>query len=69
MPKLDVVKVPGLTDEDQHWSVYTDKDVGLVGPDGNPIVVDSIVPKAPDGQMVVVFDSGFTLPQVGPLFL
>lgn len=63
MPKLAVQKVHRLTDEDQHWQVYTDVN-GVIGPDGQPIQVDSIVPKAPDGQMVVVLDSGFTLPQV-----
>ena len=63
MPKLSVTKVHKLTDEDQHWQVYTDAN-GVIGPDGNPISVDSIVPSAPDGQLVVVFDSGFTLPQV-----
>ncbi|OJT08148.1 hypothetical protein TRAPUB_944 [Trametes pubescens] len=63
MPKLPVTKVHKLTDEDQHWQVYTDVN-GVLGPDGQPIDVESIVPKAPDGQLVVVFDSGFTLPQV-----
>ncbi|KZT67266.1 acid protease [Daedalea quercina L-15889] len=63
MPKLSVMKDNKLTDLDQHWQTYTDKD-GLIGPDGNPIEYDSIVPSAPDGQLVVVFDSGFTLPQV-----
>ena len=63
MPKLEVTKDHKLTDLDQHWQTYTDKD-GLIGPDGNPIAYDSIVPSAPDGELVVVFDSGFTLPQV-----
>lgn len=62
-PKLDVITVPGLTDRDQHWQMYTDVD-GVIGPDGLPIKADSIVPKAPDGQLVAVIDSGFTLPQV-----
>ncbi|KAI1794873.1 aspartic peptidase A1 [Ganoderma leucocontextum] len=63
MPKLPVTKVHKLTDEDQHWQILTDVD-GIIGPDGQPIEVDSIVPSAPSGQMVAVFDSGFTLPQV-----
>ncbi|KAF9806834.1 hypothetical protein IEO21_08514 [Rhodonia placenta] len=63
MAKLTVEKVHKLTDLDQHWQVYTDKN-GVIGPDGQPIEVDSIVPSAPDGQLVVVFDSGYTLPQV-----
>ena len=63
MPKLTVETVHKLTDEDQHWQTYTDA-FGLIGPDGQPINVDSIVPKSPDNQLVVVFDSGYTLPQV-----
>ncbi|KAL5512740.1 hypothetical protein ACEPAG_3006 [Sanghuangporus baumii] len=62
-PKLDIFKVHELTDRDQHWQMYTDVD-GVLGPDGQPIKADSIVPKAPDGQLVAVVDSGFTLPQV-----
>lgn len=63
MPKLTVETVHKLTDEDQHWQAYTDAH-GVIGPDGQPIDVDSIVPKSPDNQLVVVFDSGYTLPQV-----
>ncbi|OCH88665.1 acid protease [Obba rivulosa] len=63
MPKLAVEMTHKLTDEDQHWQTYTDVN-GIIGPDGQPIQVDSIVPKAPDGQLVVIFDSGYTLPQV-----
>ncbi|KAH8081983.1 aspartic peptidase A1 [Cristinia sonorae] len=63
MPKLPVDKVHRLTDADQHWQVYTDPD-GVIGPDGLPIKVKSIVPSAPDNQLVAVFDSGYTFPQV-----
>jgi hypothetical protein len=63
MPKLTVESVHKLTDEDQHWQTYTDA-FGVIGPDGQPISVDSIVPKSPDNQLVAVFDSGYTLPQV-----
>ncbi|KAI0926855.1 hypothetical protein AcV5_007539 [Taiwanofungus camphoratus] len=63
MPKLSVDKVHKLTDEDQHWQTYTDVN-GVIGPDGQPIEVKSIVPSAPKGQLVVVLDSGYTLPQV-----
>jgi hypothetical protein len=62
-PKLNIVTVPGLTDFDQHWQMYTDKN-GLIGPDGQAIEYESIVHKAPDGQLVAVIDTGFTLPQV-----
>ncbi|EIW74697.1 acid protease [Coniophora puteana RWD-64-598 SS2] len=64
MPQVAIEKVYKLTDQDQHWQVLTDKDKGIIGPDGQPIQADSIVPKAPDGQLVAVFDSGYTLPQV-----
>lgn len=45
---------------DQHWQALTDKNIGIIGPDGQPINVGSIVPNAPDGELVAVFDSGFT---------
>ncbi|KAJ7601197.1 aspartic peptidase domain-containing protein [Mycena floridula] len=64
MPKMDVETVHKLLDQDQHWQALTDKDIGIIGPDGQVIPTDSIVPKAPDGQLVVVFDSGFTFNQV-----
>lgn len=72
-PKMNVEKVPGLTDADQHWQILTEcvtfflmdsfrlyswsvsKDNGIIGPDGNIIPTDSIVPRAPDGQLVAVF--------------
>ena len=57
-PKMNVETVPGLTDADQHWQILSDKDKGIIGPDGQVIVTDSIVPKAPSGQLVAVFDSG-----------
>ncbi|KAJ6584096.1 aspartic peptidase A1 [Mycena vulgaris] len=50
--------------DQQHWQALTDKDKSVTGPDGNVISIDSIVPKAPDGQLVAVFDSGFTFSQV-----
>jgi hypothetical protein len=62
-PKLTVDKVHRLTDADQHWQVLTDTN-GIIGPDGNTITLDSIVPSAPDGQLVAVLDTGFTLTQV-----
>lgn len=63
-PKLPVLKLRDLTEEDQHFQILTDKNIGIIGPDGQAIQVDSIVPEAPDGQLVAVLDSGFTLPQV-----
>ncbi|EGN98510.1 hypothetical protein SERLA73DRAFT_183562 [Serpula lacrymans var. lacrymans S7.3] len=64
MPKIPVETVYKLTNQDQHWQILGDKDKNVIGPDGQPIQVDSIVPKAPSGQLVAVFDSGYTLPQV-----
>jgi hypothetical protein len=64
MPKLSVELVEGLVDENQHWQILTDKNVGIIGPDGNPITQKTIVPKAPSGRLVAVIDSGFTFPQV-----
>lgn len=59
MPKLDVETVNRLLNSDQHWQAVTDVN-GIIGPDGNPIVIKSIVPAAPKGQLVAVFDSGYT---------
>jgi len=65
MPKLDVETVSRLLPSaQQHWQALTDKNDGIIGPDGQPIQVGSIVPKAPDGEYVAVFDSGFTLSQL-----
>jgi hypothetical protein len=59
MPKLDVETVSRLLPSaQQHWQALTDKNDGIIGPDGQPIQVGSIVPKAPDGEYVAVFDSG-----------
>ncbi|KDQ62634.1 hypothetical protein JAAARDRAFT_54556 [Jaapia argillacea MUCL 33604] len=63
MTKISVEKVHKLTDVDQHWQILTDVN-GVIGPDGNPIVIKSIAPAAPSGQLVAVLDSGYTLPQV-----
>ena len=62
--KLDVETVTRLLKSDQHWQALTDKDRGVTGPDGKIIPIDSIVPRAPDGQLVAVIDSGFTFSQV-----
>ncbi|KAJ8080231.1 hypothetical protein PM082_017061 [Marasmius tenuissimus] len=64
MPKLDVEEVNRLLKSDQHWQALTDKNNGIIGPDGEIIKVKSIVPRAPSGQLVAVMDSGFTFSQV-----
>ncbi|KZP08675.1 acid protease [Athelia psychrophila] len=63
-PQIPVESTVVLTSADQHWQILSDKDKGIVGPDGSVISTSSIVPKAPDGQLVAVFDSGYTFPQV-----
>ncbi|KAJ6549499.1 aspartic peptidase domain-containing protein [Mycena sp. CBHHK59/15] len=62
--KLNVETVHKILEDQQHWQALTDKDHTVVGPDGSVISISSIVPKAPDGQLVAVFDSGFTFSQV-----
>lgn len=64
MPKLDVDKVNRLLKADQHWQALTDTNIGIMGPDGQPVQLDSIVPNAPKGEFVAVIDSGFTFSQV-----
>jgi len=57
-------KLPILQDQDsgaQHWQTLLDKD-GIIGPDGEVISVQSVVQGLK--QLVVVFDTGFSLPQV-----
>lgn len=50
--------------EDQHLQVLLDAD-GLIGPDGHPIQFESNVTQTENRkQATVVFDCGFTLPQV-----
>ncbi len=52
-PQLPIERV----DWEQHWMVALDKG-GIVGPDGKPIKASV------DKQLKVIFDSGYTLPQV-----
>lgn len=57
-------KLPIIEDKDssgQHWQTLLDKD-GIIGPDGQAIPVQSVVQGLE--QLVVVFDTGFSLPQV-----
>jgi len=62
-PKLDVTKV-AASNGNQHLQVLLDQN-GITGPDGNPIPVTSGVKATKNkNQATVIFDSGFTLPQV-----
>ncbi|KAG8853835.1 hypothetical protein FRB96_007975 [Tulasnella sp. 330] len=47
--------------ESLFWKTYTDPN-GVLGPDGQPIILESQVPGAPNGTVVVTFDSGTSLP-------
>ncbi|CCM01494.1 uncharacterized protein FIBRA_03548 [Fibroporia radiculosa] len=58
-PKLSVV-LDGDS-HGQHWQALLDKD-GIIGPDGQPIQVQSVIEGL--SQLVTVFDTGYTLPQV-----
>ena len=61
MPKLDVTDVKGGSG--QHWQALLDVN-GTRGPDGEPIRLTSRVKGGNKEQLHVVFDSGFSLPQV-----
>ncbi|KAI0374041.1 acid protease [Pilatotrama ljubarskyi] len=52
-PQLPIERI----DWDQHWMVALDKS-GIIGPDGQPITASV------NRQLKVIFDSGYTLPQV-----
>jgi hypothetical protein len=61
-PKLPVtsVMVPG----NQHWMTLLDEN-GIIGPDGQPITIKTQVTNTSyPNNATVVFDTGFTLPQV-----
>lgn len=61
-PKL-YLKDAFMDSSNQHWAIITDNN-GVIGPDGTPISVESIVPHVSGGKMVAVLDSGFTFSQV-----
>jgi hypothetical protein len=65
-PKVPITVLQSNYSEDQHWSVLLDK-AGIIGPDGNVIELTSNATYAPThdpNQLVAIFDTGFTLPQV-----
>ena len=63
-PKLDVTVVSLAAYGNQHWQSFLDEN-GIIGPDGNPIVINSVVSPTPNRkQLLAVFDSGFSLPQI-----
>ena len=65
-PKVPVAVLQGSAVDDQHWTILLDKD-GIIGPDGNVIKITSnATGSSADNanQLVALFDTGFTLPQV-----
>jgi hypothetical protein len=61
-PKL-YLKDAFMDSSNQHWAVVTDNN-GVIGPGGDDISIESIVPHVSGGKMVAVLDSGFTFSQV-----
>ncbi|KAH7885425.1 aspartic peptidase domain-containing protein [Phlebopus sp. FC_14] len=49
----------------QHWQILLDEN-GIIGPNGQPISIKTQVTGAQSNNATVVFDTGFTLPQVPP---
>lgn len=47
----------------QHWQTLLDVN-GIVGPNGQPIQIETQVTGAQTKNATVIFDTGFTLPQV-----
>ena len=61
MPKLPVFEASSSTG--QHWQTELDQN-GVLGPDGQPIQVTSHVKGDNKNKLNVIFDSGYSLPQV-----
>ncbi|KAF8264653.1 aspartic peptidase domain-containing protein [Lactarius quietus] len=63
-PHLPVTVDIPLDSADQHWQVLLDAN-GIIGPNGQPIQVKTIVPgTANPNQLTAMFDTGFSFPQV-----
>jgi hypothetical protein len=63
-PHVPVTADPPADSEDQHWQVLIDAN-GIIGPDGNPIQVQTGVKStANPNQLTAIFDTGFSFPQV-----
>ena len=60
-PRLPVTLSP--LQGDQHWQTLLDVN-GIIGPNGKPIEIKTQVTGAQTPNATVVFDTGFTLPQV-----
>lgn len=63
-PKLTVKTVPSSRSGGQHWQVLLDPN-GIIGPDGQPIVLSSKVSSTMNSSsLTVMLDTGFSLNQV-----
>lgn len=65
-PKVPVSVLQSKISSDQHFSILLDSN-GIIGPDGNAIKTTSNASYAPShdsSQLQVVFDTGFSLPQL-----
>jgi hypothetical protein len=65
-PKVPVSILQSSLSEAQHFSILLDAD-GIIGPDGNAIKMTSNASLAPSHnpqQLQMVFDTGFSLPQM-----
>jgi hypothetical protein len=63
-PHVSVTALPPVDSADQHWQVLIDEN-GIIGPDGNPIQVQTGVQStANPNQLTVVFDTGSSFAHV-----
>ncbi|KZT09219.1 acid protease [Laetiporus sulphureus 93-53] len=63
-PRLKVSVLQSSESGGQHWQTLLDAD-GVIGPDGNVVDVTTVVSSTSnDKQLTVVFDTGYSLPQV-----
>lgn len=63
-PKLSVTELKLTEQTAQHWQTLLDAD-GIIGPDGKAVdVTTGVSSTSNDKQLTVVFDTGYSLPQV-----
>lgn len=63
-PHVPVTVLPPVDSTDQHWQVLLDAN-GIIGPDGNPIQVQTVVQSTSNqNQLTAIFDTGYSFPQV-----
>ena len=63
-PQVPVTVLQTLDSSNQHWQVLLDED-GIIGPDGQPILVKTGVQSTLNpNQLTAFFDTGFSFPQV-----